>query len=112
MFRRNEDSGYSLRRMIFVFGTTLYCLIASTALVVFGYSGDLVLKLVTGMFDLISTIAILYMGVGTIDRSQILHRIGESFRRSTRVVEIDPSPRTPDPARAEPDEAAPPTPIK
>lgn len=80
-YQREQDSGYSRRRAIYVFGVTVFSLVTAVALVVMGYTGDLATKLVGGLIDLVSTLALLYLGAGVVDRSQILHRLGDSFNR-------------------------------
>lgn len=97
MYARQKDSGYSTRRMVYVFATTAFCLIAATALVACGYQGDLVGKFVTGLLDLISTISMLYLGAGVLDRSQILSKVGDGFARRRFIrpeYEDVPAPTT------------------
>lgn len=81
VYQRNQDSGYSLRRMIYVFGTTAFLLLADAGFVGLHYTGDLVTKFVDGSFSLMSAIALYYLGAGVLDRSEFLRRMGDGFRR-------------------------------
>ena len=45
-----------------------------------GYTGEIVERFVSGLLDLVATMAILYLGAGVIDRSQVLSKIGDGFR--------------------------------
>jgi hypothetical protein len=81
VYRRGQDSGYSLRRMIYVFSTTVFLLLADTGFVALHYTGDLVTKFVDGSFSLMSAIALYYLGAGILDKSEFLRRLGDSFGR-------------------------------
>jgi hypothetical protein len=81
LYQRDQDRGYSMRRAIYVGLSTTFALVVPTVLVFMHYDGPLATQLVNGLINLASTICMLYLGAGVIDRSQILHRIGEGFSR-------------------------------
>ena len=91
--RFKQDKGYSLRRMIYVFGTVSFLLVTNTAFVAFKYEGPLVEKYVTASMDLIMWITISYLSMGALDRSNVLRRMGEGFYRR-RWGAGDGDPRT------------------
>lgn len=79
--RFKQDKGYSIRRMVFVFGTTTFLLLSNTAFVALGYNGPVMEKYIAASFDLIMWVAIAYMSMGAVDRSNILRRWGENWSR-------------------------------
>lgn len=91
-YNRDRASGYSIRRAIFVFGITVFLLVADTVFVAFGYTGELVNKFVDASFSLMGAVVLYYLGAGLIDNSQMLRRIGEGFahRREDGTPDGDP----------------------
>lgn len=82
-YQRKHDRGYSLRRAWYIGTVTAFCLIVPAVVVFGGYTGDLSNKLVEGLLGLASTVAISYLCAGVVDRSQVLARIGDRWRRDS-----------------------------
>lgn len=80
-YRRTADRGYSMRRAWYIGITTAFCLISALALTALHYDGAMATQYVTAVLNLAGTICICYLGAGVIDRSEILHKIGDGWHR-------------------------------
>lgn len=79
-YKRCEDKGYSRRRAWYIGLCTAFSLIVSATLVFLHYDGPMAQQYVTGLLSFAGTICICYLGAGVIDRSEILHKIGDGWR--------------------------------
>jgi hypothetical protein len=81
LYARAQDKGYSIRRAFYVGLSTAFCLIVSAVLVFGGYNGPLTEVYVKSLMEFAIYICGFYLGAGVLDRSQILHRIGDGWGR-------------------------------
>lgn len=93
---QRADIVYRRWRRGYVFAITSVSMTLSSFLVFGGFTGTMAELFLKGLIELVSTMAILYVGAGVIDRSQILSKIGDGmksrrYERTETIVETPPA---------------------
>jgi hypothetical protein len=77
------------RRALFAFVGTFGGIGCAVSFIYLGYEGPLVERVATSLIDFSSTMALLYLAAGVVDRSQVLNKIGDGFRTRRRFRDDD-----------------------
>lgn len=86
------DEVSRLRRAVFAYVGTFGSLGCAISFVYLGYTGPLVERVADSLIEFSMTMALLYLGAGVLDRSRLLNRIGDGFRRRPYDPYEKPSP--------------------
>lgn len=70
------------RRAVFVFGSGGLALTSMAAAPYMGGDSILAAKLIDGGYSYLSTLAVIYLSTTSIDRSDILNKVGDMFNRN------------------------------
>lgn len=80
-YNRQVDKGYSRRRAWYIGLTTAWCIITPVVFVFTGKTDELAKTVSAALLGLSGTVCVCYIGGGVLDRSQILHKIGDGWAR-------------------------------
>jgi len=79
------------RRAIYVFGVSLWCLAVPTAVVFLKIDSPLAELVVKSMLGIVTAVAVTYLGTSTIDRSNILGKLGDAATGNRKVASAQPN---------------------